>query len=104
MRKLTPRAFKLLARGHYGTVRYGITVRLDFGKKCDTELRTEFLEKIRYVTEIRYYIFHTVPYTFRTPVLHAFHFCFQVLHFSFLPITLPRQLRSPLTTNHFSLL
>ena len=75
---------------------YG-TVRLDFGKKYDTELRTEFLEKVRYGTEIRYYIFRTVPYSFRTPVTHALHFCFQVLHFSFLPMTLPRQLRSPLT-------
>ena len=52
-------------RGYYGTVRYGITVRLDFGKKYDTELRTEFLEKVRYGTEIRYYIFRTVlfPYS-----------------------------------------
>ena len=76
-----------------GLLRYGITVRLDFGKKYDTE----FLEKVRYGTEIRYYIFRTVPYSFRTPVTHALHFCFQVLHFSFLPMTLPRQLRSPLT-------
>ena len=65
------------------TVRFGITVRLDFGKKYDTELRTEFLEKVRYGTEIRYYIFRTVPYSFRTPVTHVLHFCFQVLHFSF---------------------
>ena len=83
------------SRGYYGTVRYGITVRLHFGKKYDTELRTEFLEKVRYVAEIRYYIF-------RTPVMHALHFCFEVLHFSFLPITLPRQLRSSLTTHHQS--
>ena len=87
------------SRGYYGTVRYGITVRLDFGKKYDTELRTEFLEKVRYAAEIRYYIF-------RTPVMHALHFCFEVLHFSclhfsFLPITLPRQLRSSLTTHNF---
>ena len=36
-----------------GLLRYGwawnyCTVRLDFGKKYDTELRTEFLEKVRY--------------------------------------------------------
>ena len=84
-------------RGYYGTVRYGITARLDFGKKYHTELRMEFLEKVRYGTEIRYYIFRTVPYSFGTPVTHALHFRFQVLHFSFLPMTLPRQLRSPLT-------
>ena len=87
--------------GRYGTVRYGITVRLDFGKKYDAELRTEFLGKVRYSTKIRYYIFRTVPYTFRTTVKHATHFCCKVLHFcflhfSFLPITLPRQLPSPL--------
>ena len=81
----------------YGSVRNYGTVRLDFGKKYDTELRTEFLEKVRYGTEIRYYIFRTVPYSFCTPVTHALHFCFQVLHFSFLPMTLSRQLRSPLT-------
>ena len=48
-----------------GLLRHGITVRLDFGKKCDTELRTEFLEKVRYGTEIRYYIFRIVlfPYS-----------------------------------------
>ena len=81
----------------FGTeLRYG-TVGLDFGKKYDTELRTEFLEKVRFGTKIRYYIFCTVPYSFRTPVTHVLHFCFQVLHFSFLPMTLPRQLRSPLT-------
>ena len=74
-----------------------MTVRLDFGKKYDTELRTEFLEKVRHGTEIRYYVFRTVPYSFRTPVTHALHFCFQVLHFSFLPMTLPCHLRSPLT-------
>ena len=79
----------------YGLVRNYGTVR--FGKKYDTELRTEFLEKVRYGTELRYYIFRTVPYSFRTPVAHALHFCFQVLHFSFLPMTLTCQLRSPLT-------
>ena len=49
----------------YGSVRNYGTVRLNFGKKYDTELRTEFLEKVRYGTEIRYYIFHTVlfPYS-----------------------------------------
>ena len=62
----------------YGSVRNYGSVRLDFGKKYDTELRTEL-------------------YSFRTTVTHALHFCFQVLHFSFLPMTLPRQLRSPLT-------
>ena len=75
-------------------------VRFDFGKKYNTELRTEFLEKVRYGTKMRYYIFRTVPYTFRTPVMHALHFCFQVLQFSILPVTLPRQLRSPLATSH----
>ena len=52
-------------RGYCGTVRYGITARLDFGKKYDTELRTEFLEKVRYGTEIRDHIFRTVlfPYS-----------------------------------------
>ena len=80
----------LPARGYYGTVwNYG-TVRLDFGKKYDTELRTEFLEKVRHGNTVLYF-----PY--RTPVTHALHFCLQVLHFSFLPMTLPRQLRSPLT-------
>ena len=69
------------------------TVRLNFGKKYDTELRTEFLEKVRYGNTVSYF-----PY--RTPVTHALHFCFQVLHFSFLPMTLPRQLRSPLTLSH----
>ena len=35
---------------YQGLLRYGITVRLDFGKKYDSELRTgtEFLEKVRY--------------------------------------------------------
>ena len=82
------------------TVRFGITVWLDFGKKYDTESRTEFLEKARYCTDIRYYV--SVPYSFRIPVTHPLHVCFQVLHFSFLPVTLPRQLRSPLTltTSH----
>ena len=62
----------------YGTVRfwqkvrYGITYEI-FRKRT-----------VRY-TEMRYYIFRTVRYTFRTPVMHALHFCFQVLHFSFLP-------------------
>ena len=45
----------------YGSVRNYGTVRLDFGKKYDTELRTEFLEKVRYGTEMRYYIC-SVPY------------------------------------------
>ena len=49
----------------YGLVRNYSTVQLDFGKKYDTELRTEFLEKVRYGTKIRYYIFRTVlfPYS-----------------------------------------
>ena len=49
----------------YGSVRNYGTIRFDFGKKYDTELRTEFLEKVRYGTEIRYYIFRTVlfPYS-----------------------------------------
>ena len=45
-----------------GLLRYGITVRLHFGKKYDTELRTEFLEKIG--TEMRYYIFRTVLFPY----------------------------------------
>ena len=79
---------KSQTRGYYGTVRYGITVRFDFGKKYDTELRTEFLGKVRYGMEIRYYIFRTVLNTFCTLVMHALHFCFQVLHFSFLALFL----------------
>ena len=43
----------------YGSVRNYGTGRLDFGK-YDTELRREFLEKVRYRTEIRYHIFRTV--------------------------------------------
>ena len=52
--------FRLGSRGYYGTVRYGITVRLDFGKKYDTELRTEFLEKVRYGNTILYFPYRTV--------------------------------------------
>ena len=55
------------ARGYYGTVRYGITVRLDFGKKYDTE----FLEKARYCTDIRYYIFRTVLFPYSSNALFA---------------------------------
>ena len=49
---------------------------------------------------MRYYIFRTVQCTFRTgtPVMQVLHFFFQVLHFSFLPVTLPRQ--SPSVTPH----
>ena len=50
--------FKL--RGYYGTVRYGITVRLDFGKKYGTELRTEFLEKVRYGNTVLYFTYRTL--------------------------------------------
>ena len=42
------------------TVWYGITVRLNFGKKYSTELRLIFFGKLRYSTKIRYYFFHTV--------------------------------------------
>ena len=97
------------------TVRNYGTVRLDLGKKYGTQLRTEFLEKVLYckkysksiystfsVLHLRYYIFRTVPYTFRTPVMLALHFCFRLLHFSFLPITLPRHCvrRAPPATLH----
>ena len=83
-----------------GLLRCGITVWLDFGKKYDAELRTEFLEKVRYGNTVLYFSCRTVqfPYSSNT----RFALCFQVLHFSFLSITLPRQLRSPLTTHHRS--
>ena len=45
--------------------------RLDFGKKYDTELRTKFLEKVRYGTEIRYYIFRTVRFPYSSNVRFA---------------------------------
>ena len=84
----------------YGSVRNYGTVR--------------FWQKVRYgitygifrkSTVRKYGIVFSVPYTFRTPVMQymlAMHFCFQELYFSFLPITLPRQLRSPLTAHHQS--
>ena len=50
----------------YGTVRNYGTVRLSFGKKYGTELRTLFSGKLRYGTKLRYYVFRTVPYLFRT--------------------------------------
>ena len=74
-----------------------------------TELRYgtfRFWQKVRYgitygifrkSTVRKYGIIFSVPHSFRTPVTHALHFCIQVLHFSFLPMTLPSQLRSPLT-------
>ena len=90
------------ARSYYCTVRNDGTVR--------------FWQKIRYgithgifrkSTVRKFGIIFSVPYTFRTPVMHALHFSFQVLHFfflhfSFLPVTLPRQLRLPLTIHHQS--
>ena len=92
----------------FGTeLQYGTVLRLDFGKKYDTELCAEFLRNVRQGTKIRYYIFRTVWYTFRTTVMRAVHFCFEVQHFSFLrfsflSITSPRLLPSPLTTSHLS--
>ena len=89
--------FKGLLR-HGSVLNYGRpTVGLDLGKKYDTELRTEFFEKYDRIRKCG--IILSVSYTFSTTVMHATHFCFEVLHFSilhFLPITLPRQLHSPL--------
>ena len=51
-------------RGYCGTVQYGIMVRLDFGKKCDTELHTEFLEK--YGTVRKYGIIFSEKISYRT--------------------------------------
>ena len=79
-------------RGYYGTeLRYG-TVR--FWQKVRYRITYEIFRKS---TVRKYGIIFSVPYTFRTAVTHPLHLCFQVLHFSFLPVTLPRQLRSPLT-------
>ena len=36
------------------------TVRLDLGKKYDTKLRTEFLEKVRYGYTVLYFPYRTV--------------------------------------------
>ena len=47
-------------------LRYGITVRLNFGKKYSVELRTVFSGKLRYGTKMQYYFFGAVPYSFRT--------------------------------------
>ena len=91
--KETSQRWRVVSKGllRYGSVRNYGTVR--------------FCQKVRYgitygifrkSTVRKYGIIFSVPYTFRTLVMHALHFCFQVLHFSFLPITLPRQLRSPL--------
>ena len=55
-----------------GLLRYEISVRLDFDKKYGTELRTEFLEKVRYRTEIRYYIFRTVHFSCSSNTRFAF--------------------------------
>ena len=46
--------------------RQGVTtVRLDLGKKYDTELRTEFLEKVRYGNMVLYFPYRTIlfPYS-----------------------------------------
>ena len=75
----------------YGSVRSYGTVR--FWQKVRYGITYGFF---RISTVRKYGIIFSVSYTFRTPVMHALHFCFQVLHFTFLPITLPRQLRSPL--------
>ena len=56
----------LLLNRDLSTVRYGNTVRLSFGKKYGTELRTVTSGKLRYGTKIRYYFFHTIPYSFCT--------------------------------------
>ena len=81
-----PDSYEWRARGYYGTVRswqkvwYGTTY-----------------EMFRKSTVRKYGIIFPVPYTFRTPVMHAWN-----IHFSFSPITLSRQLRTPLTTSHSS--
>ena len=62
----------LKARGYYGTIRYGITVRLDLGKKYDTKVRMEFLGNVRYGTEMRYYIFRTVHFPYSSNARFAF--------------------------------
>ena len=43
-----------------GLLRCGITVRLDFGKKDDTELRAEFLGKVRYGNTVLYFPYRTL--------------------------------------------
>ena len=45
------------------TVRNYGTVRLNFGKKYGTELRTVFSGILRYGTKIRYYFFRTVLFS-----------------------------------------
>ena len=69
-----PKSFTLLTQSiefplqglEYGT-EYG-TVRLSFGKKYGTELRTVFCGKLRYGTKIQYGIIFSVPY--RTLSVH----------------------------------
>ena len=58
---------RVISKGllRYGSVRNYGTVRLDFGRKYDTELRTEFLEKVRYGNTVLYFPYRTVlfPYS-----------------------------------------
>ena len=80
-------------RGYYGTVRNYCTVRLDFGKKYDTK----FLETVRYGKTVLYFPYLTVHFSYSSNARLAL-----LLHFSFLPMALRLQLRSPLTltTSH----
>ena len=49
-----------VSRDYYSTVRNYGTEWLDFGKKYDTEFRTEFLEKVRYGNTVLYFPYRTV--------------------------------------------
>ena len=55
----------------YGSVRNYGTVRLDFGKKYDTELRTEFSGKVRYGNTILYFPYRTVHFPYSSNVRFA---------------------------------
>ena len=70
----------------------GVTTVRNYGK-------VRFWQKVRYgitgtygifrkSTVRKYGIIFSVPYAIRTPVMHALHFCFQVLHFSFFALFL----------------
>ena len=86
------------------TVRFGIELRYG-AVRLWQKVRYEITYGIfRKSTVRKYGIIFSVPYTFRTPVTHALHFCFQVLHFSFLPLNLQvscaRRSHSPPITPH----
>ena len=58
-----------------GLLRFGTELR--YGSILAKRTIRNYVENFykKYGTEIRYYIFLIVPYTFRTSVMHALHFC-----------------------------